>query len=143
MLCPLQPELREAGAHLLTRLLAGNAFEHERQGDIVHDPFMRQEQILLLHIADAPCLARDILIPKQDPAAVWYGKPGKDVEKRAFSHTADAQQAYELILMQRQAYILDDRRAIKAFCDVFCFQPVHSSASFPCAARFLSSDSRW
>ena len=97
----------------------------------------------MLHVADAARLARDLFLAQQNAAAVRHDEAGEDVEKRAFPHAADAQQADQLILMQRQADILDDRGAIKAFCNVFCPQPVHFSASFPFTMGFVSSNNRW
>ena len=87
---PFQTEFCKAGADLLPRLFARHPFEHKRKGNIIHNPLVRQEQILLLHVANAARLACNILLAQQNPAAVRHDKPGEDVKKRAFPHAANA-----------------------------------------------------
>ena len=108
-LSPGKPELFKVDCRLFTSLLLVHSAYRQGECDIIDDPLVRQEQILLQHIADLSGLSGDLSSVEHHASAVRPAQARQDVKQRGLADAADSEQADNLLFIQMDIDIPDDR----------------------------------
>ena len=123
----LEPGQRHEGEHLAhaaVDLVAGTFLLAQGEGDVLIDRQMGEERVLLEHGVHAAPVRGDLVDPlaeEDDVALVGGLEPADQPQERGLAAARGAEQGEELVVVDVQVDVLEDRHTVEGFGDVFQF----------------------
>ncbi len=118
---PLEADRREHAGDALADLGAAAAGEPEPEGYVLEDAHVRPDRVVLEHHAHLAPLGRDRGLGRgeqrpgdPDLAGVGHEEAREQAQRRGLAAAGRAEQRHELLLLDREAHVLEDLLAAEA-----------------------------